>query len=102
MFLVIPDVLWGQHRRWFVPDEAAVQVALLLPGCHDAVGFVCQDGHVAAPGKLIHLGHLPPKDCPAIIEVPFTVCSKGSGNLPAFLRELLARYSKIAQVNGSH
>lgn len=99
---VIPEVLWGQHLRRFVPDEVAVQVALLLPGCHDAIGFVCQDAHVAAPGKLIHPGYSSPKHCPTIIEVPLIVCHKGSGKLPAFIRELLARYSKITWVNGSH
>lgn len=54
------------------------------------------------PEVLIHPGHSSPKDCPTIIEVPLAVCHKGRGNLPAFIRELLVRYSKIPWANGSH
>ena len=99
---VVPEVLGGQHLGGLVREEAAVQVALLLAGCHDAVGLVCQDAHVAAPGELIHPGHPPPEDRPAIVEVPLAICHEGSGDRPALIGELVAGDGEVVRVDGSH
>lgn len=70
---VIPYIFWREHLGGFMGEKVPVEMAFFLPGCHDPVGFVCQDGHVASPGELVDLLDQPSKHSSSIVEVPFSL-----------------------------
>lgn len=74
---VIPYILWRKQLGGFVGQEVPVEVTLLLPGCHDPVGFVCQDGHVAHLGELVDFLDQASKHGPSVVEIPFSLRDEG-------------------------
>lgn len=58
-------------------EEVSVEITFFLPGCHDPIGFVHQDGHVANLGELTDFLDEPSKHSSSSAEVPFFIRGVG-------------------------
>lgn len=57
--------------------EVPVEVTFFLPGCHDPISFVRQDGHVASLGELVDFLDEPSKHSSSIVEVSLSIRDVG-------------------------